>query len=92
MKRIFDGLGRCATVEISAAIGDVLAYLNRQLSLRRSDFIDEDIQEKIRDAVPKAAGGSFAFAVSHTDTITNQPSREKVEEALLKLGKWIEGP
>jgi Cdc6-like AAA superfamily ATPase len=57
IKRRFDG---CATVEISAANEDVLAYLNGQLSLRRLDFIDEDIQEKIRDSVPKAAGGRYA--------------------------------
>ncbi|KAM0524671.1 hypothetical protein ACHAPE_000770 [Trichoderma viride] len=89
IKRRFDG---CATVEISAANEDVLAYLNGQLSLRRSDFIDEDIQEKIRDAVPKAAGGSFVFAASHMDTIMNQPSRDRVEEVLLKLGKGMEEP
>lgn len=57
IKRRFDG---SATVEISAANEDVLAYLNGQLSLRRLDFIDEDIQEKIRDAVLKAAGGRYA--------------------------------
>lgn len=54
--RRFDG---CATIEIAAANEDVLAYLNGQLSLRRPDFIDDDIQEKIRDAMPKAAGGRY---------------------------------
>lgn len=57
MRRQFDG---CATVQISAANEDVLAYLNGQISLRRSSVINDDIQEKIRDVVLKTAGGRYA--------------------------------
>ncbi|KAK1252735.1 hypothetical protein MKX08_003922 [Trichoderma sp. CBMAI-0020] len=89
IKRRFEG---CATVAISAADEDVLAYLNGQLSLRRLGIINENIEEKIKDAVLKAADGSFASAVSYIDKIMNRPTREKLEELLQKLGKGIEVP
>ncbi|KAL7909425.1 ankyrin repeat protein [Trichoderma velutinum] len=57
IRRRFDG---SATVEISADERDVLAYLDGQMSLRRSDIINDDIQDKIRAGVLKAAGGMYA--------------------------------
>lgn len=57
IKRRFDGY---ATVEISADERDILAYLDGQMLLRRSGIINDDIQDKIRAGVLKAAGGMHA--------------------------------
>jgi Cdc6-like AAA superfamily ATPase len=57
IERRFEG---CSTIEISAANEDVLAYLNDQLTLRRSTVLNDDIQEKVRDAVLRAADGMYA--------------------------------
>ncbi|KAL6833536.1 ankyrin repeat-containing domain protein [Trichoderma sp. SZMC 28015] len=88
IRRRFDG---SATVEISADERDVLAYLDGQMSLRRSDIINDDIQDKIRTGVLKAAGGMFLLAIFHIDTIMSQPTRGEIKEVLQKLGGGVEG-
>ncbi|KAL6696391.1 ankyrin repeat-containing domain protein [Trichoderma pleuroticola] len=88
IKRRFDG---SATVEISADERDVLAYLDGQMALRSSDIINDDIQDKIRNGVLKAAGGMFLLATFHIDTIMSQPTRGEIKEVLQKLGRGVEG-
>lgn len=58
IKRRFE---RCPTVEISADERDVLAYLDGQMSLRRSDIANDDIRDKIRAGVLKAADGMYVI-------------------------------
>ncbi|KAL7950636.1 ankyrin repeat-containing domain protein [Trichoderma barbatum] len=93
--RIDDTIGRrfdgCSIMKISAADRDVLAYLNGQISLRRSEVINGDIKDKIRAGVLKAAGGMFLLATFHIDTIMSQPTRGEIKEALQKLGRGMEG-
>ncbi|KAK4078540.1 uncharacterized protein Triagg1_2871 [Trichoderma aggressivum f. europaeum] len=88
IRRRFDG---SATVEISADESDVVAYLDGQMTLRRSDIINDDIQDKIRTGVLKAAGGMFLLATFHIDTIMSQPTRGEIKEVLKKLGRGVEG-
>ncbi|KAL7802862.1 ankyrin repeat-containing domain protein [Trichoderma afarasin] len=88
IRRRFD---RSATLEISADERDVLAYLDGQMSLRRSDIINDGIREKIRAGVLKAAGGMFLLATFHIDTIMSQPTRGEIKEVLQKLGRGVEG-
>ncbi|KAL7960031.1 hypothetical protein V8C34DRAFT_94821 [Trichoderma compactum] len=61
------------------------------MSLRRSDIINDDIQDKIRSGVLKAAGGMFLLATFHIDTIMSQPTRGEIKEALQRLGRGVEG-
>lgn len=56
IKKQFDG---CPTVEISATDGDILTYLNGQISLRRSNMINGDLQGKISTQLTKASGGMY---------------------------------
>ncbi|UKZ77609.1 hypothetical protein TrVFT333_005333 [Trichoderma virens FT-333] len=79
------------TVEISATNGDVLAYLDGQISLRRSGIINDDIHDRIRSGVLQAAGGMFLLATFHIDTIMSQPTRGEIKEVLQKLGSGVEG-
>ncbi|KAJ4860563.1 ankyrin repeats (3 copies) domain-containing protein [Trichoderma breve] len=88
IKRRFDGY---PTAEISANERDVLAYLDEQLSLRRSEIINGDIRDKIRAGVLRAADGMFLLATFHIDTIMSQPTRGEIKEALQKLGRGVEG-
>ncbi|KAF3075556.1 Ankyrin repeat domain-containing protein 50 [Trichoderma lentiforme] len=88
IRRRFNG---SAIVEISADERDVLAYLDGQMSLRRLDIINDDIQGKIRVAVLKAAGGMFLLATFHIDTIMSQPTRGEIKEVLQRLGRGVEG-
>ncbi|KAL6824068.1 ankyrin repeat-containing domain protein [Trichoderma camerunense] len=88
IKRRFD---RCLTVEISADEKDVLAYLDGQMSLRRSDIVNDDIRDTIRAGVFKAADGMFLLATFHINTIMSQPTRGEIKEVLQKLGRGVEG-
>ncbi|KAL7936092.1 ankyrin repeat-containing domain protein [Trichoderma chlorosporum] len=88
IRKKFDGY---TTMEISAADGDVLAYLDGQISLRKSDIINDDIQDKIRAGVLKAADGMFLLATFHIDTIMSQPTRGEIKDVLKKLGSGMEG-
>ncbi|KAK4079824.1 hypothetical protein Trihar35433_929 [Trichoderma harzianum] len=88
IKKRFDG---CPTVEISATDGDILTYLNGQISLRRSNMINGDLQCKISTQLTKASGGMFLLAMFHIKEIMEQPTIGDIEDVLQKLGSGMEG-
>ncbi|KAH0528099.1 hypothetical protein TsFJ059_003003 [Trichoderma semiorbis] len=83
--------GGCPTVEISATDGDILTYLNGQISLRRSNMINGDLQDKISTQLTKASGGMFLLAMFHIKEIMEQPTIGDIEDVLQKLGSGMEG-
>ncbi|OPB39220.1 hypothetical protein A0O28_0049260 [Trichoderma guizhouense] len=88
IKKQFDG---CPTVEISATDGDILTYLNGQISLRRSNMINGALQGKISTQLTKASGGMFLLAMFHIKEIMEQPTIGDIEDVLQKLGSGMEG-
>ncbi|KGO66230.1 Nucleoside phosphorylase [Penicillium italicum] len=88
IEKLFVG---CQSLEIYAADDDIREYVSKQINLLEDDRLDTEIRERIQSAVVEAAEGMFLLVKLHIDTLRSQPTKGHMKQALLRLGKGVEG-